>query len=203
KSLINYEEELLKLKDYLAGEDDPIKRQDKRDEIMGKIWDLIEHQDDDLKHFADDMKDVNIKVRDWLDQDIDKLADLLRDANQVQIHKLQRILARAEDEERAIWEAKLGEALALFLPDSDKALEQITKSNDLDSPMGGGGGGWWGGWWSSSVSDQDEDNFDFTNYNTAASPNPLQSVQSVPEPSSIISLIALGGLGLLTRKRVK
>ena len=84
----------------------------------------------------------------------------------------------------------------------DQALAQINATNDFY--MGGGsgssgtGGGWWGGWWSYSV--ENSQDVDFYNYNTAAVANDVKTAQSVPEPSAIIGLVALGGMGWLTRK---
>ncbi|MDJ0845384.1 MAG: NF038122 family metalloprotease [Crocosphaera sp.] len=97
------------------------------------------------------------------------------------------------------------------------------------SGSSGTGGGGWGGWWSSSVTEADElgfynhvpsNNDDNTEidmgggsgssgtggggwggwWSTAAPANAAQPAQSVPEPSAIIGLVALGGMGWLTRK---
>ena len=207
---LQIEQELLNLKDKLATESDPVKRQEERDKTLDTIWKLIGKQDQYLKQFADDMKNVKVKVRDWLDLDVTALSDVLRDANRVELKKLQQALEKATDAERLIWEDKLREALALFLENPDQALAYITETNDFH--MGGGGGGsggsgggggtgGWGGWWSSSVVNGDE--VDFYNYTTASPSNQVHTSQSVPEPSAIISLVALGGIGFLTRNRKK
>ncbi|MGK7941040.1 MAG: NF038122 family metalloprotease [Crocosphaera sp.] len=72
---------------------------------------------------------------------------------------------------------------------------QLPGNIDNTQPdMGGGGGGsggssgGWGGWWASSATRES---------NTVAP----QETQSVPEPSSLIALIALGGIGFWTRQR--
>ena len=60
---------------------------------------------------------------------------------------------------------------------------------------GGGGTGGWGGWWASSVAEDPDLSPVKSN---AVAP---QETQSVPEPSSLIALIALGGIGFLSRKK--
>ncbi len=195
---------LLNLKNYFATETDPSKRQQEIDKVDAEIWDLIDKQDQQLKNLANQMKDVTITVRKWLAQDIATLADLLRNANRVQIYKLQMTLENATEKERTLWEDKLKQAFALFLENPDQALARINATNDFHNPMDGGsggsgsGGGWWGGWWSSSV--ENSQDFNLYNYSAAPSPNNVQPTQSVPEPSAIIALVALGGMGFLTRQ---
>ncbi len=201
---LEIEQELLKLKDYLATESDPSKRQLERDKTLDKIWKLLAQQDKKLKDFAHDMKNVKVRVRDWLDFDITTLSNFLRDANRVELSKLQKTLEQGTDAEMLVWEDKLRDALALFLENPDQALAYITQTNDFYNNMGGGGGGTggsgggWGGWWSSSVVNGDD--VDFYNYSRESNPVASQETQSVPEPSSILALMALGGIGLLSRK---
>ena len=196
------EQELLNLKDYLATESDPTQRQQERDDTLNRIWQMIAQQDQKLQQLAHDEKNVQVKVRDWLDLDVTALSDVLRDANRVELKKLQKTLEQGTDAERLVWEDHLRDALALFLDNPDQALAQINATNDFY--MGGGsgssgtGGGWWGGWWSYSV--ENSQDVDFYNYNTAAVASDVKTAQSVPEPSAIIGLVALGGMGWLTRK---
>ncbi len=199
------EQELLKLKDYLATESDPTQRQLERDNTLNRIWNLIAQQDQKLQQLAHDEKNVKVKVRDWLDLDVTALSDVLRDANRVELKKLQKTLEQGTDAERLVWEDHLRDALALFLDNPDQALAQINATNDFDdltmdggSGSSGTGGGWWGGWWSSSV--EHSQDLGFYNYNTASPTNNVQPAQSVPEPSTIIGLVALGGMGWLSRK---
>ncbi len=179
------------------------------DNTNQKIWDLIYAQDNQLQQFSQEVRDVNTRVPQWLDQDTTILANTLENANRVEVHKLQKTVDNATETERPVWENKLSQAFSLFLDNPQEALAHITQSNDFHSPMDGGsggsgsGGGWWGGWWSSSVDDSED--LDFYNYSTGSSSNPnaVQPAQSVPEPSTIIGLVALGGMGFLTRNRKK
>ena len=202
------EQELLNLKDYLATESDPGQRQQERDDTLNRIWQLMAQQDQKLQQLAHEEKNVKVKVRDWLDLDVTALSDVLQDANRVEFKKLQETLPEGTDAERLVWEDHLRDALALFLDNPDQALAQINASNDFDDlNIGGGGGGsggsggGWGGWWSSSV--ENSEDLGFYNYNTASPTNNVQSAQSVPESSAIIGLIALGGMGFLTRNQKK
>ncbi|MGK7941038.1 MAG: NF038122 family metalloprotease [Crocosphaera sp.] len=109
---LDIEKELLDLKDYLARESDPVKRQEERDKTLDKIWKLLAQQDKQLKDFAHDMKNVKVKVRDWLALDVILLSDVLRDANRVELKKLQKTIEQGTDAERLVWEDKLRDALA-------------------------------------------------------------------------------------------
>ncbi|MGK7960936.1 NF038122 family metalloprotease [Crocosphaera sp.] len=201
---LKIEAELSDLQQRLAGISDPIQQDIERGNTLARIWDLIDAQDNILQSLSVEMRDVDNQVRLWLDQDVNHLADLLRDANRIEIRTLDKILEEATDTDRILWEDKLRQALALFLENPEQALAQINATNDFYSPMGGGsgssgtGGGWWGGWWSSSV--ENSQDVDFYNYNTAAVASDVKTAQSVPEPSAIIGLVALGGMGWLTRK---
>ncbi|MDJ0732314.1 MAG: NF038122 family metalloprotease [Crocosphaera sp.] len=204
---LTIEHELSLLQEKLAGLSDPIQEELERANSLGTIWGFINVQDNILQSLSVEMRDVNDQVRLWLDQDVNSLGDLLRDANRIQIRTLDKILEEATEAERTLWEDKLRQALALFLENPDQALAQIEATNDFHSPMDGGsggsgsGGGWWGGWWSSSV--ENSQDLDFYNYNTASPTDDVQPAQSVPEPSAIIALVALGGMGWLTRKGQK
>ncbi|MGK7941039.1 MAG: PEP-CTERM sorting domain-containing protein [Crocosphaera sp.] len=68
-----------------------------------------------------------------------------------------------------------------------------------DGGDGGGSTGGWGGWWSSSVTNVND--VEFYNYSTESNSVASQETESVPEPSSILALVALGGIGLRTRKK--
>ncbi|MDJ0732313.1 MAG: NF038122 family metalloprotease [Crocosphaera sp.] len=205
---LDIEQELLNLKDYLATESDLGQRQLERDNTLNRIWQLIAQQDQKLQQLSHDEKNVKVKVRDWLDLDVTNLSNVLQDANRVEFRKLQKTLEQGTEAERLVWEDHLRDALALFLDNPDQALAQINATNDFHNPMDGGsggsgsGGGDWGGWWTSSV--QNAQDLDFYNYTTTSStPNAVEPAQSVPEPSAIIALVALGGMGFLTRKGQK
>ena len=205
---LHIEQELLNLKDYLETETDPNQRQLERDNTLNRIWQLIAQQDQKLQQLSHDEKNVKVKVRDWLDLDVTNLSNVLQDANRVEFRKLQKTLEQGTEAERLVWEDHLRDALALFLDNPDQALAQINATNDFHNPMDGGsggsgsGGGDWGGWWTSSV--QNAQDLDFYNYTTTSStPNAVEPAQSVPEPSAIIALVALGGMGFLTRKGQK
>ncbi|MDJ0662149.1 MAG: NF038122 family metalloprotease [Crocosphaera sp.] len=201
---LKIEAELSDLQQRLVGLSDPIQQDIERANTLARIWDLINAQDNSLQSLSVEMRDVDNQVRLWLDQDVNHLADLLRDANRIEIRTLDKILEEATDTDRILWEDKLRQALALFLENPEQALAQINATNDFHNSMDGGsgssgtGGGWWGGWWSSSV--ENSQDVDFYNYNTAAVANEAEPAQSVPEPSAIISLVALGGMGWLSRK---
>ena len=203
---LHIEQELLNLKDYLETETDPNQRQLERDNTLNRIWQLIAQQDQKLQQLSHDEKNVKVKVRDWLDLDVTNLSNVLQDANRVEFRKLQKTLQQGTDAERLVWEDHLRNALALFLDNPDQALAQINATNDfyMDGGSGGSGsgGGDWGGWWTSSL--QNAQDLDFYNYTTtSSSPNNVQPAQSVPEPSAIIALVTLGGMGFLTRKGQK
>ncbi|MDJ0662150.1 MAG: NF038122 family metalloprotease [Crocosphaera sp.] len=218
------EQELLTLKDNLAnpggsGDDDddddddewddddviPLTPEEQRANTNQAIWDLIYAQDNKLQQFSQEVVDVNTRVPQWLEQETTILANTLQNANRVEVHKLQKKIDNAQETEQEVWEDKLSQAFALFLDNPQEALAHIIQSNDFHSPMDGGsgssgtGGGWWGGWWSSSL--ENSEDLDLYNYSRASStPNEVQPAQSVPEPSTIIALVALGGMGWLTRK---
>ncbi len=201
---LDIEQELLDLKEKLATETDPTKRQQERDNTLNRIWQLIAQQDQTLQQLAHNRKNVNLQVRNWLDLDVTSLSDVLRDADRVELSQLQKTLEQGTEAEQLVWGDHLRDALALFLENPDQALAYITQSNDFNNNMGwggwgsGGSGGGWGGWWASSVANADE--MDFYNYTTAGSSSQVQASQSVPEPSSILALVTLGAIGLWTRK---
>ncbi|MGK7941037.1 MAG: NF038122 family metalloprotease [Crocosphaera sp.] len=199
------EQELLNLKDYLETESDPAQRQLERDNTLDRIRQLIAQQNQKLQQLAHDRKNVKVQVRGWLDLDVTALSDVLRNADRVELSKLQKTLEQGTQAEQLVWEDNLRDALALFLENPEQALAYITQSNDFYMGGGGGGGsgggstGGWGGWWSSSVANGDD--LEFYNYSTESNSVASQETESVPEPSSILALVALGGIGLWTRKK--
>ena len=134
------------------------------------IWNLINAQDNQLQVFSQNVSDVKTRVPGWLNQDITTLSNLLENANRVEIRELHKILKKATEAERIVWEDKISQALALFLDNPQEALDQLKETNNFYNNMGGGGGGsggggsggggggtgGWGGWWTASVSEEQD-----------------------------------------------